>query len=88
MIVWRELFCGCVTMKILVSGATGLVGQGVVMACQASAAVERLAVLVRKGGDAPAGVEEIVLTDFLLAHEVVPLLGGFDACFIVPAHRQ
>ncbi len=68
-------------MKILVTGATGLVGQGVVMACQASAAVERLAVLVRKGGDAPAGVEEIVLADFLKAHEVVPLLGGFDACF-------
>lgn len=68
-------------MKILVTGATGLVGQGVVLACQASAAVERLAVLVRKGGDAPAGVEEIVLADFLQANEVVPLLGGFDACF-------
>lgn len=68
-------------MKILITGATGLVGQGVVMACQASAAVERLAVLVRKGGDAPAGLEEIVLRDFLQASSVTPLLGGFDACF-------
>jgi len=68
-------------MKILVTGATGLVGQGVVRACQGSAAVERLAVLVRKGGDAPAGVEEIVLPDFLQAMDVLPLLEGFSACF-------
>ncbi|WP_312315811.1 NAD-dependent epimerase/dehydratase family protein [Stenotrophomonas sp.] len=68
-------------MKILVTGATGLVGQGVLRACQASAAVERLAVLVRKGGDAPAGVEEIVLPDFEHAADVASLLAGFDACF-------
>ncbi|WP_282295284.1 NAD-dependent epimerase/dehydratase family protein [Stenotrophomonas sp. PS02289] len=68
-------------MKILVTGATGLVGQGVLRACQASAAVERLAVLVRKGGDAPAGVEEIVLPDFERASDVASLLVGFDACF-------
>ena len=68
-------------MKILVTGATGLVGQGVLKACQESAAVERLAVLVRKGGDAPAGVEEIVLPDFERAADVDSLLGGFDACF-------
>lgn len=68
-------------MKILVTGSTGLVGQGVLKACQASAAVARLAVLVRKGGDAPAGVEEIVLADFLQAAAVAPLLAGFDACF-------
>lgn len=68
-------------MKVLVTGATGLVGQGVVRACQASAAVERVAALVRKPGDAPSGLEEIVLSDFMQADTIREALGGFDACF-------
>lgn len=68
-------------MKVLVTGATGLVGQGVVRACQMSADVDRVVALVRKPGDAGPDVEEIVLPDFLQAATLADRLAGFDACF-------
>lgn len=68
-------------MKVLVTGASGLVGQGVVRACEASPEVERMVALVRKPGDGGPGTEEIVLPDFMQAATVAHSLSGFDACF-------
>lgn len=47
-------------MKILVTGAAGLAGQGVIRAYEASNAVERTVALVRKPSNAGPGREEIV----------------------------
>lgn len=66
---------------VLMTGASGLVGQGVLRACQASADVERVTALVRRSGSVADGVEEIVLPDFLHADAIGDQLAGFDACF-------
>jgi uncharacterized protein YbjT (DUF2867 family) len=68
-------------MRVLVTGATGLVGQGVICACQAATAVDEVVALVRKAGDAGPGLEEIVLPDFMQATMLAEELAGFDACF-------
>ncbi|HVJ37736.1 MAG TPA: oxidoreductase [Stenotrophomonas sp.] len=68
-------------LRILLTGATGLVGQGVVLACQSSAHVAATTGLVRRPGDVAAGVGEIVLSDFRRLAESGVALGGFDACF-------
>lgn len=68
-------------LRILLTGATGLVGQGVALACQTSPRVARLAALVRTAGGLKGAGEEIVLADFLRAGEHRAALANFDACF-------
>lgn len=68
-------------LRILLTGATGLVGQGVARACLASPQVARTAALVRGKARLDARIEQIVLADFQHARGVGPQLAGFDACF-------
>ncbi|RXK67669.1 NAD-dependent epimerase/dehydratase family protein [Stenotrophomonas sp. MA5] len=68
-------------MKLLVAGATGLVGQGVVLACLESPRVQRVTALVRRPGSRPGQqVAELLLADFRQAAGSVDLFSGFDAC--------
>ncbi|AWH46399.1 NAD(P)H-binding protein [Stenotrophomonas sp. ZAC14A_NAIMI4_1] len=69
------------TLRVLVVGATGLVGQGVLQACLQSADVARVAALVRRPGSVAGDVDEIVLPDFQRAATLGDALAGFDACF-------
>lgn len=69
-------------MKVLIFGATGMVGQGVLRTCLADSGVE-LAVTV---GRTPTGLEnpklmEIVHPDMANYAPVEERLRGFDACF-------
>ncbi|AWH25464.1 oxidoreductase [Stenotrophomonas sp. YAU14D1_LEIMI4_1] len=69
------------SIKILLVGSGGLVGQGVALACADSGQVQQVSALVRRNGAAPAGFQEMVLPDFLqAAHADLPW-AGFDACF-------
>jgi uncharacterized protein YbjT (DUF2867 family) len=68
-------------LDVLMTGASGLVGQGVLRACLASPHVERVTALVRRTGSAADGVREIVLPDFLQADAIGDQFAGFDACF-------
>lgn len=68
-------------LKVLLTGATGLVGQGVLRACLDAAQVQGITALVRRSGAVPEGVGEIVLADFTAADAVVDQLAGFGACF-------
>jgi len=68
-------------LRVLVVGATGLVGQGVLQACLQSADVARVAALVRRPGSVAGNVDEIALPDFLRAATLGDALEGFDACF-------
>jgi len=70
---------GC--LKIVLTGASGLVGQGVALACAGSVHVRRTVALVRHAGGLVTATEELVLDDFLQAHRRQADLVGFDACF-------
>jgi uncharacterized protein YbjT (DUF2867 family) len=69
-------------MKVVVFGASGMVGQGVVRECLLDPGVERVLSVVR----APTGqrdpkLEELVHADFYDYKAVEPRLAGYDACF-------
>ncbi|MGE6331587.1 NAD-dependent epimerase/dehydratase family protein [Stenotrophomonas sp. NPDC077659] len=68
-------------MRVLVVGASGLVGQGVLRACLQSVNVAQVVALVRRAGSVPSDVDEIVLPDFLQCAATGESLAGFDACF-------
>jgi uncharacterized protein YbjT (DUF2867 family) len=68
-------------MKVIVTGATGMVGEGVLLECLANPAVERVLVVARKScGHTHPKLTELLIDDFLkLAAR--PELAGYDACF-------
>lgn len=68
-------------LRILIAGATGLVGQGVVEACLASPQAVAATALVRRAGSAGPRLPERVLPVFSDAQAQAGLLAGFDACF-------
>lgn len=68
-------------VKILLTGATGLVGQGVAKACLLSPVVAEVTALVRRPGSVQSPLVEQVLPDFRQAGEHIAALAGFDACF-------
>ncbi|HIE5511030.1 TPA: NAD-dependent epimerase/dehydratase family protein [Stenotrophomonas maltophilia] len=71
---------GTGALRILLTGAAGLVGQGVVLACQRSQQVSRLTALVRHPGSLSGTGSELIVPDFLRIQERVEELAGFDAC--------
>lgn len=68
-------------LRILITGVTGLVGQGVVRACLEPTQVATPTALVRRPGSVGAPLPERVLGDFRDAGTHADLLSGFDACF-------
>ncbi|MDR3272447.1 MAG: NAD-dependent epimerase/dehydratase family protein [Flavobacteriaceae bacterium] len=70
-------------MKIILTGATGMVGEGVLFECLKNPDVEEILLINRqkyKGGKNPKLKEFIVLNFFDLS-QVKSALGGYDACF-------
>ncbi len=69
-------------MKILVFGASGMVGQGVVRECVRAADVEAVVVVGRGPSGLPADpkLTEIVHADLLDVSAIDARLAGFDAC--------
>jgi uncharacterized protein YbjT (DUF2867 family) len=68
-------------MKVIVTGATGMVGEGVLLECLENPAVERVLVVSRRScGHTHAKLRELLVPDFrdLGAHEAE--LRGYDAC--------
>jgi nucleoside-diphosphate-sugar epimerase len=68
--------------KAIITGATGMVGEGVLLECLRDPAVERILVINRK----PAGVShpklrEIIQADFFDLAPIEAQLAGYDACF-------
>ena len=69
-------------MKVILFGATGMVGQGALRECLLDLEVEKvLAVGRRKTGLSNAKLEELVLCDFTDFAPVEKKLKGWDACF-------
>ena len=69
-------------MKILLVGATGMVGQGVLRECLLDPEVEIVQIIGRTAsGVQHAKLREIVRSDLHHYADIEPQLTGFDACF-------
>jgi uncharacterized protein YbjT (DUF2867 family) len=69
-------------MKILIFGATGMVGQGVLRECLRDSGIERVVTVGRAAtGQSDPKLEEILLADLFAVQTIAAALHGFDACF-------
>jgi uncharacterized protein YbjT (DUF2867 family) len=69
-------------MKVILFGATGMVGQGVLRECLVDPGVTGVLVVGRSStGQSNAKLREIRHDDFLDFSAIEPQLTGFDACF-------
>lgn len=69
-------------MKIIITGATGMVGEGVLIECLAHPQVtEVLSVSRRPTGRTHPKLKEYIVPDFLSLKENDERLKGYDACF-------
>ena len=68
--------------KVIITGATGMVGKGVLLECLDHSSIETVLVI----GRTPLGIEhpklkELIHTDFTDFSEIENLISGYDACF-------
>ncbi len=69
-------------MKVILFGATGMVGQGVLRECLLDASVERVLAIGRSPtGQAHPKLHELLHDDFLDYSAIESQLAGYDACF-------
>ncbi len=69
-------------MKVIVTGATGMVGEGVLLECLENSAVEQvLSVSRRPSGHTHPKLTECLVPDFRELASGEPQLTGYDACF-------
>jgi nucleoside-diphosphate-sugar epimerase len=69
-------------MKVLITGSTGMVGEGVLLECLKHSDVERVLVINRKpGGVSHPKLHEIIHRDFFDLKPIEQQLTGLNACF-------
>jgi uncharacterized protein YbjT (DUF2867 family) len=69
-------------IKVIITGATGMVGEGVLLECLEHPDVEQVLVINRKpGGLSHPKLSEIIHTDFFNLHPIEQQLSGYNACF-------
>jgi uncharacterized protein YbjT (DUF2867 family) len=69
-------------IKTIITGATGMVGEGVLLECLSNPDVAQVLVINRKpGGVSHPKLREIVHTDFFDLAPIASQLTGYDACF-------
>jgi uncharacterized protein YbjT (DUF2867 family) len=69
-------------IKVILTGATGMVGEGVLLECLANAEVDEVLLVVRKAiGRTHPKLKELVVPNFLELDEVKDRLSGYDGCF-------
>jgi uncharacterized protein YbjT (DUF2867 family) len=69
-------------MKAIITGATGMVGEGVLLECLNHLDMEQISVINRKpGGVSHPKLREIIHKDFFDLRPIEQQLSGFDACF-------
>ena len=78
----RELIIKATPVSVIVTGVTGMVGEGVLHECLLSDVIEKVLVVTRK----PCGVQhkklkEIIHKDFFDLSPIESQFSGYDACF-------
>jgi uncharacterized protein YbjT (DUF2867 family) len=69
-------------MKVIITGATGLVGEGVLLECLEQPTVEEVLIVGRKPySKQHPKLKELIVPDFLQLDNVENSLAGYDACF-------
>jgi uncharacterized protein YbjT (DUF2867 family) len=69
-------------LNVIVTGATGMVGEGVLFECMENPEVENILIIVRKpSGISHPKVKEIIHSDFSNVESLKEQLKGYDACF-------
>lgn len=70
------------TLHVVITGATGMVGEGVLFECMENPLVERILIVTRKpSGVSHPKVKEIIHQDFSNAEPIKEQLKGYNACF-------
>jgi nucleoside-diphosphate-sugar epimerase len=69
-------------MKVIVTGATGMVGEGVMLVCLAHPDVDEVLLVSRRPyGESLEKMRECIVPDFMQLDGVMDRLSGYDACF-------
>ena len=69
-------------LKVIITGATGMVGEGVLLTCLEHPAVEHVLTVSRKSYPLNhAKLKELLIPDFLQLEAFENQLAGYDACF-------
>jgi len=69
-------------MKVIIFGATGMVGQGVLRECLLDFAIEHVLSIVRSpSGQQHPKLQELIHQDFFNYSSIKENLAGYDACF-------
>ena len=69
-------------MKVIITGSTGMVGEGVLLECINNEHVTDILLLNRKHDPiTDSKVKEIIVKDFMQAEGIQDTLQGYDACF-------
>jgi uncharacterized protein YbjT (DUF2867 family) len=69
-------------MNIIITGATGMVGEGVLLECLQNPSVTKILMVNRKSSPIKhSKLEELIVTDFMKLDAYSTSLSGYDACF-------
>ncbi|MCU7494140.1 MAG: epimerase [Ignavibacteria bacterium] len=69
-------------IKVIITGSTGMVGEGVLLKCLEHPAVEKVLIVNRRHYDlSHPKLSELIMPDFFSLEEYSDKLKGFDACF-------
>lgn len=69
-------------IKVIITGATGMVGEGVLFECLDNPKVEEVLIVNRRHYDKQhAKLKELVVPDFFKLDEYAAQIAGYDACF-------
>lgn len=70
-------------MKVIITGATGMVGEGVLLECLSNKEVTEILIVNRKAyeGARNSKLKECIVPDFFNLNPIKDLLKGYDACF-------
>jgi uncharacterized protein YbjT (DUF2867 family) len=69
-------------VKVIITGATGMVGEGVLLECLQNSSVSEVLLVSRRHYEfTHPKLKEIILPDFFEVETIIPQLQGYDACF-------